>query len=300
MLLAFWTLTVSNGLLWHLVHLLSFWAGSAFFGLSGVYVIMISRKRKKRQLWRQNLPQELDSRLRPNAKSCDTPLPKKPEQELLPTIISGTILSRFATRCRTITGSATSLVRGSAKGHQGTTDKRSDGVGSWSPLIFSAAVCGFLLTMLGLFIPPRPVLVLSCPDDCLGVEKVEGPNEIAVVNLKTGRPREFKFRADPPITPHALFAGYVIELSFIEKSGYEIPPPDGQLFHIVRGKELTKHAYSFLLGSHTTPAIVDYDGEDRPVLAHNCHNTSDDQSTVCDGEPFTEQNAKSSRSLWLH
>jgi hypothetical protein len=129
-----------------------------------------------------------------------------------------------------------------------------------------------LVVGIGYFLEkPDPIISYDCPDECLGVVKVEGPNEIETVNLKTQRHREWRFRASPPVTPKAIFPGYVIELQFVEKGGHE----DFVFFHAIRGKQWGK--------GEIYDAVTYFDGPDRPVLAKNCKNTPDDKATVCEG-----------------
>ena len=146
---------------------------------------------------------------------------------------------------------------------------------SWAAAVIFAALIGGCFAYV-VTNAPTPI-VLSCPNECLGLVTIEGPNDFETVNLKTGRHREWRFRADPPLTPNVLFAGYVIEMTFIEHGDYELPDANNYAFHIVRGKELKRPAYYPLL------PVTYFDGPDRPVLAKNCYNTPDDKSVVCDG-----------------
>jgi len=144
---------------------------------------------------------------------------------------------------------------------------------AWWPSVFFAFLFGILVAYGVTRIPH--LTVLTCPDNCLGVEKIEGPNAFATRNLKTGQAYEWRLRANPPVDLHA---GYVIEISFVERGKYEDIDGIAMPYHIVRGKELDRvPAYSII------KPFVNFDGDDRPVLAKNCRNTPDDADVICVG-----------------
>jgi hypothetical protein len=119
---------------------------------------------------------------------------------------------------------------------------------------------------------PFPAVAYKCPENCLGVEKIEGPNAIATRNIVTGQRREWRFCRHPPVR---LYAGYVIELTVAERGDCQDLNRADLFYHIIRGKETEWKAVY---------ADVTYDdGPDRPVLARNCHNTADDKDVICEG-----------------
>jgi hypothetical protein len=157
-----------------------------------------------------------------------------------------------------------------------TIRTRTRGAAQWSTVLFMAVVCGGLV-YLGT--RPAPPITYSCPQSCLGIVKVEGPNAIETVNLQTSEHREWRFIANPPITRGSVFPGYVIEIRVRETPvGAELDEPSSDPpYHIVRGKDVAQPAYAPVAG------VTYEDGPDRPVLARNCRNTLDDRDVVCEG-----------------
>lgn len=113
--------------------------------------------------------------------------------------------------------------------------------------------------------------------------KVEGPLAIETVNLATHLHREWRFCPKNPDLQ--VFAGYVIEVVEIERGPCQDIGPADEQYHIVRGKDLKRDKTAYLPVSDVT----NLDGDDRPVLAKNCHNNQADTSVICDGEPFTQE-----------
>ena len=125
---------------------------------------------------------------------------------------------------------------------------------------------------------------------CWGVEEVEGNRAFRLVNVATGERREWRFcfekdRDGRDLDPEVnLFAGYVLsELVVYEGSCASIRAPE-QHYTIIRGADRLWRETAYSKGTY-------FDGEKRPVLAKNCHNTPDDKSTVCDGgvAKFTQE-----------
>jgi hypothetical protein len=118
-----------------------------------------------------------------------------------------------------------------------------------------------------------------CPDNCQGIENIEGPRAFASRNIKTGR--VYEWRICDSEAPLSLYAGYVIEISYIERGSCQDidSVPSKPPYHIIRGKELDRvSAYSIV------KPFVNFDGDDRPVLAKNCWNSPDDSTTICSGD----------------
>jgi hypothetical protein len=149
-------------------------------------------------------------------------------------------------------------------------------VARYGAVAFMAFVCAFLTYIAT---RPAPPITYACPQSCLGIVKVEGPNAIETVNLQTSEHREWRFLANPPIQRGGIFPGYVIEIRVRETpAGQELDEPSASPpYHIVRGKDVSRPAYA------PVASVTYEDGPDRPVLAKNCRNTPDDKDVICEG-----------------
>lgn len=154
--------------------------------------------------------------------------------------------------------------------------RRSNGTGTSLALWFAALCCAVML--YGISRMPSAISY-ACPNSCLGIVKVEGPNAWETVNLVTGKHREWRLCAIPPVQRGSIYPGYVIEIRVTERVGCQQldEPSADPPYHIVRGKDRNQAAYG-----PVTYATYD-DGPDRPVLANNCRNTPDDKDVICEG-----------------
>lgn len=154
--------------------------------------------------------------------------------------------------------------------------QRSRGAGKYAPIWFAMFCCAAII--LGAMRMPSAISY-ACPNSCLGIVKVEGPNALETVNLVTGQHREWRFCATPPVERGGVFPGYVLEIRVTERlSCQQLDEPSADPpYHIVRGKDRNQAAYG-----PVTYATYD-DGPDRPVLANNCRNTPDDKDVICEG-----------------
>lgn len=167
------------------------------------------------------------------------------------------------------------------------TIRKHNGWTRYGPIWF-CVFCGALLAYAAMH--NSQIVDYQCPDNCYGVVTVEDMSHknFEFVNIKTGKHKEMRF-----CTPANLFAGYVVmELRTIEGMCEDIDAADGLYYIIARGK-------------HRKPGEIYFsmtydDGQDRPVLANNCHNNQDGTNTACDGNVANfqgEQNAESARPL---
>lgn len=159
------------------------------------------------------------------------------------------------------------------------TERKRIDPGGWltgrSAMVLAASVLALLI-----YKTTQPeVIDFHCPEACIGVTKIEGENQFAAVNLKTGRRAEWRLCDKPAVVPGGIFPGYVIEIRFKQLTNcQQLDEPSSDLpYHIVRGKDLSSNRYA------PVAANTYWDGDDRPALAKNCRNTADDKNVVCDG-----------------
>ena len=136
---------------------------------------------------------------------------------------------------------------------------------------------------------PR-IAFYGCPNNCLGVEKVESPHAIRTVNLKTGEINEWRFCPGDGVH---LYKGFVIELTTTWTGWcYDLNGVD-QHYHVVTGSDVLRQRYSPAAAVTRTDcnpvSAAPCNSDSRPVLAKNCRDTADDSSVVCDGIPNFSQ-----------